>query len=1167
MAHKNIISRLKNNELDSPVKSVDLNGLNKNSKINFENLKNQEKENLSKLNGKEYDIKKDSKKEIRCLNEDKFKLEDTKINEINLMDINSSHSNEKEKSVLFELRNNYDEYAYKKVNNNINKSDSFSPENLHNKSYNSSFRIKVNKKINSNISDCENSIVSKKLYVEDSKNKTSNMNFNYYDIQNNKISSNDNQSKFFKKSISQTNNSPEIKFNFNKKFNFNENQDKLESSSFYNSNKINTYKKNKNYNKTNENEMILEDLISPLNLENNLFKIETNNSNSKFGSLCKMNRNNQQNKLNSDINIINSIENGENENFNLIKQKDSNSILKSPSKEFKSKKNSKENFMKNTQINRINSQMKANSKTEQKSSSTKIKFIHEAEANKLKKMITMNFIKLINQKNSDESDSEIENKQEDKINFETDNKLENNIKNEFVRKKLINIKNGNADLQDKQTNANFDDNSLKYLNKGKNNEDNSFVSLNIDNNNNFVHKNSFHKNFKSQSAELNEINTEYQKNHKNKNQDIVTDLSFKDIQTNLQKREIINNNQMESHQEKINEENKSKKRFQFYNELFSPIKENDIYNIIKKNKDSSISQKEFRKIQSNVKENLDEFKNNDEFSLYLNKISNTNLNFSTIKGDLMKMDNINLNLKEDLSIEKATNILNSQINTNNIIVTNLPNESLINKSNNNINNESKSKINILHDFNYNNNLLACNNRQEKNIIDKFQKNPDLSIKRTESDSDEIKKKVEFQYTRKKKVYDSLSENEEINRFRDSNKIYINPLSEFKYVIDLLSFFTCIYTVFYLPLRLIYYTEPSLVNVFIEFICDFFMLLDFLLGFITAYYDFEENFITTFSKTTLNYIRTFFIIDLVSAIPFNSILEWEHYKQDFITNPKKFELLSFNPFKAFEFQHHSQLEFMNNFFIFGKSGQYYNHLLFVNFRNSNRILKSLRVFKAIKVFSNNLFVSKTIDFLVDDISYINTHLKFFLYYGVFLVISHILTCIYIFLGTVDYPNWIIYSHLENSNFGQIYLSSLYFNHTTIFTVGYGDVLSKNNFERSYNMILMIVGIMLYSFALTSISNNVKMNDEKSKDYEKKKEYLNEVSTKYIIHKDLYDQLSRHLMHQKKIDKSNTLDFLNELPITLRNEMILNMNKRIIASLNFFKNCFDNDFIIQVISEYL
>ena len=53
-------------------------------------------------------------------------------------------------------------------------------------------------------------------------------------------------------------------------------------------------------------------------------------------------------------------------------------------------------------------------------------------------------------------------------------------------------------------------------------------------------------------------------------------------------------------------------------------------------------------------------------------------------------------------------------------------------------------------------------------------------------------------------------------------------------------------------------------------------------------------------------------------------------------------------------------------------------------------------------------------------------------------------------------------------GEIYLYSVYFTVTTITTVGYGDMSAGNNSERIYCVIVMMIGVTLFTTASSTIT---------------------------------------------------------------------------------------------------
>jgi len=99
----------------------------------------------------------------------------------------------------------------------------------------------------------------------------------------------------------------------------------------------------------------------------------------------------------------------------------------------------------------------------------------------------------------------------------------------------------------------------------------------------------------------------------------------------------------------------------------------------------------------------------------------------------------------------------------------------------------------------------------------------------------------------------------------------------------------------------------------------------------------------------------------------------------------------------------------------------------------------------------------------------------MYYGsvyilmlIIILALHNLSCIYICLGKMYYPNWIVQLGLNVKNYIEIYICSFYYVLSTLTTVGYGDISTYTVNERLYGIVLLIVGVVGYSMSLTKIS---------------------------------------------------------------------------------------------------
>ncbi len=402
----------------------------------------------------------------------------------------------------------------------------------------------------------------------------------------------------------------------------------------------------------------------------------------------------------------------------------------------------------------------------------------------------------------------------------------------------------------------------------------------------------------------------------------------------------------------------------------------------------------------------------------------------------------------------------------------------------------------------------------------------------EKSSKKKKKKLEkFRVLSKvNKIYDSLSDNE---LRLDFMYFVLNPNCIPLILLDFIIFIIMFLSVIFTPLLLVFYNFYKSYLLYPELAVDIIMMIDFLLNFITGFFDFEENYNPNIKRIFYNYIKSYFFIDFIALIPFNSIHEYINYSE------------------TYENKIYNDSQDAN-----------ISEIMLYNNRNLFRLVKIIRLIKCVKIINNNKFLCYLSKNFSNQYS-LPFKIKAFLLYLYFTLISHVLTCIFIYLGTIDNTNWITNYRLDNSKFLDIYFASLYFNHLTIFTIGYGDIVSKNSYERLYNILLMVFGVMLYSFVLSWISNVFIQENEKTKKYDLKRCYFNRISEKYNISNDLYNKISTHLRHEMKNFKTDREILYSELPNSLKNDLILNIFKKIRVSFNFLKFSSNTDFIINVL----
>ena len=393
----------------------------------------------------------------------------------------------------------------------------------------------------------------------------------------------------------------------------------------------------------------------------------------------------------------------------------------------------------------------------------------------------------------------------------------------------------------------------------------------------------------------------------------------------------------------------------------------------------------------------------------------------------------------------------------------------------------------------------------------------------------ISKKHKEKYrvlTRKKYVYDSLDDEEYDDE--EGNIHIISPESRLIIFLDFLISICVLYDICYIPYYLAHDTNfcgfsYSNYHIIIDFIISIIYIIDLFANFFIGFYDFEEFLIDEFTLIALNYLSSYFLFDLLAAIPFKFYFLLTEYNCDKMTS------------------------------------NHYN----IDIGEYPYILISLRILKLYKAYSKNKFVHKC--------SYFLSHYHHFSQWGslyldvfVFFMGLHFVASLFIFIGRNQYPNWITELDLENSSFIHIYIASIYYLIATITTVGYGDITPSNQEERIFGLFLLIVGIIVYSFAVAGISNYIKEIDDKNADFDKKLKILEDIRINYPkLSDDLYDRISRFLKYKHFNEKKDKNIIIDCLPLGLRNVLVYEMYKPIINSFFFFKNFDNNDFIVRII----
>ena len=300
------------------------------------------------------------------------------------------------------------------------------------------------------------------------------------------------------------------------------------------------------------------------------------------------------------------------------------------------------------------------------------------------------------------------------------------------------------------------------------------------------------------------------------------------------------------------------------------------------------------------------------------------------------------------------------------------------------------------------------------------------------------------------------------------------------------------------------------------VIDLVFWLDIIFNFRTTYLDDNMTHVTVPEMICARYMKGWFLIDLVSCMPFH---------------------------------------------LLGSKSEQKRNMLW-------KLFRALRLFKLAKVFNSNF------KFLRNDYFEMHTSLvRCFKLMLTLLFLAHLFGCFWSYTAgeamemdpddestlswwTNDHMNAAVFLSEDDwsgySNLAQRYVASVYWAFTTMTTVGYGDIVPSSDTERVYATVIMILGATVFGYVVGSVSaiaNN--SNSAMAKEAE--------VMQRVIYHMTELG-LSSNLRQSVKMTVNyiltrksafNELHILENMPADLRRDCILSSHHDIIPNVAIFE----------------
>ena len=434
-----------------------------------------------------------------------------------------------------------------------------------------------------------------------------------------------------------------------------------------------------------------------------------------------------------------------------------------------------------------------------------------------------------------------------------------------------------------------------------------------------------------------------------------------------------------------------------------------------------------------------------------------------------------------------------------------------------------------------------------NLNEKSAKNDEDIIKNEENENiDESKiylknnsksENVENTYINKyrrikriKELYDSFDDDEYEDE--ENNDYYISPNSFFIKVFDciilIFSLFYLIFVPYFFSTNIIITDENKLCK-YLLIIIDIIYIIDIILNFFRPYQNFDENFIIKSKFIFLHYIKTWFFFDFIQSIPF---------------------------FTTFKFLDSLCNKNHNEDCTFDGNNKVINQILY--------IIILLKIIKVYKLFNDNSTISMIQESL-SQYEIIDNYGSFIFSIFFSLCSVNVCACLFIFIGQNSYPNWLTKINIQNESYISIYITSVYFILVTITTVGYGDITGNSYAEIVFQMFLLIIGTIAYSFVISFFSNYIVKKNQKSMTFEKNVSILDEIKLyNPNLKNSVYREVLKNLHNEQLYEKNDKSILFDCLPYSLKNKLIMEMFKPIIDNFIFFKDTENSDFIVKVVT---
>jgi CRP-like cAMP-binding protein len=341
---------------------------------------------------------------------------------------------------------------------------------------------------------------------------------------------------------------------------------------------------------------------------------------------------------------------------------------------------------------------------------------------------------------------------------------------------------------------------------------------------------------------------------------------------------------------------------------------------------------------------------------------------------------------------------------------------------------------------------------------------------------------------------------EVDRQQSKHTCVVHPFSTVRHYWDLAQLAFLAYTAIVLPLQFAF-DVISLGLLVLDQTTNLIFMVDVLLNFRTGFLDVKERTIVLEPRRiAINYLRSWFLVDLFAATPFDLIA------------------LSCGTVCAADPTLHWGLKWL-------------------------RVLRMLRMLSLSRILSRLHVLS--------GLKHTSSMAMYFCTVGLF--VAHVAACSWYALGTHG-GTWVLAKD-PNGTWTDLdaYVAALYWACTTMSTIGYGDIVAGNTPERLFSCVVMTFGSCIYAYGITSVIASLAGVHEHERQLMARKDQLNRYCAKMSVPSELAQKLREYFVHyQNAYDTFNERNLLRMLSPGLRASLSSLANAPLLRRVTFFEH---------------